>query len=874
MSVQFDLSGQVLQVDDATDPVEAIVHKYDAFLNLIADDRFFFQKEAAHALLRVFASEKYPDLESLARDNWNRSQTIRDRYPNVDAFLARMPLKNRASLSVDLATGTGKSFLMYAIAAIALAEGMVDRVLVLCPSVTIEDELLKKFTRLAGNPELAEVMTELGAVVAIPGVRRGNETIQAGDICIENVHAVYEATGSSIRDSFRGSGARSLVLNDEAHHLFSPPDAALKKWMEFLLSDEFGFHKIVNVTGTAYTGDDYFPDVVYRYGIKSAIEAQIVKKPNYKIEETYTAHDWQKTYAIHLRNRVEYGEILKPLSIVVTQEIARCVEVWRELVDFLVGEEGISQAEAERKAIWVTSGVPSSGSPKARVQAAFCPRDDRDTPEKRRVENLQSLQHVDSSTSPVEWIVSVSMLTEGWDVKNVFQVVPHDSRAFSSKLLIAQVLGRGLRVPPGLPSQPLLTINNHEAWSGEIADLLKEVLEVENTLTWGFDPERAQYAIPLYNLRYEPEQKTVEIKRQKARAPEVEFLPQDRSTVEELVFSETGRLAVEISHSNLVEVDDAVKMIRLFLREKDATLAADWPAARIRAMIVAALRSAGQDETFLSKPNLTRLQQGFGPMLRGLDTEHPRLGVAAQELVQVDPTSVARQSFSESALKSHGAVWHVADDPDPFPGSEANLWNQYEQLVKMVDEFGDLASEDAKQIAPRIHSVAAERFKSPWNVHYVSHEPERKFSDLLFANAALFDAFVKNPDVGFYAFPYSYKPANTGKTHVANESFNPDFFIKLAGAAEVLVVEIKSEGDDSNRNRAKYRDGQKHFESLNERLVEHGHAWRYHFYFLSPEDYTSFMQQVRDGSYSGWHSSLMQSLSPRSVAGSPGIANG
>ena len=102
----------------------------------------------------------------------------------------------------------------------------------------------------------------------------------------------------------------------------------------------------------------------------------------------------------------------------------------------------------------------------------------------------------------------------------------------------------------------------------------------------------------------------------------------------------------------------------------------------------------------------------------------------------------------------------------------------------------------------------------------------------------------------------------------------PDFFIKLAGAAEVLVVEIKSEGDDSNRNRAKYRDGQKHFESLNERLVEHGHAWRYHFYFLSPEDYTSFMQQVRDGSYLGWHSSLMQSLSPRSVAGSPGIANG
>ena len=33
------------------------------------------------------------------------------------------------------------------------------------------------------------------------------------------------------------------------------------------------------------------------------------------------------------------------------------------------------------------------------------------------------------------------MLSEGWDVKNVFQIVPHEERAFNSKLLIAQVLG-------------------------------------------------------------------------------------------------------------------------------------------------------------------------------------------------------------------------------------------------------------------------------------------------------------------------------------------------------------------------------------------------------------------------------------------------
>src|ERR1035441_7562877 len=119
-----------------------------------------------------------------------------------------MPLRDRKSVSLDLATGAGKSYVMYALAALALAEGLADRVLVLCPSLTIEDGLLEKFTRLAGNAELAGIMQELGAVVVIPAVKRGNETIMAGDICVENIHAVYAATGSSIRDSFMGQGAR------------------------------------------------------------------------------------------------------------------------------------------------------------------------------------------------------------------------------------------------------------------------------------------------------------------------------------------------------------------------------------------------------------------------------------------------------------------------------------------------------------------------------------------------------------------------------------------------------------------------------------------------------------------------------------------
>ena len=47
----------------------------------------------------------------------------------------------------------------------------------------------------------------------------------------------------------------------------------------------------------------------------------------------------------------------------------------------------------------------------------------------------------------VEFIFAVNKLSEGWDVDNVFQIVPAEERVFNSKLLISQVLGRGLRLP-------------------------------------------------------------------------------------------------------------------------------------------------------------------------------------------------------------------------------------------------------------------------------------------------------------------------------------------------------------------------------------------------------------------------------------------
>jgi hypothetical protein len=56
---------------------------------------------------------------------------------------------------------------------------------------------------------------------------------------------------------------------------------------------------------------------------------------------------------------------------------------------------------------------------------------------------------------------------------------------------------------------------------------------------------------------------------------------------------------MEIEHYDLFEIEDAVKIMRLFLREKDETIAKAWPKNRVRDFILSRLKAAGYDETFL-----------------------------------------------------------------------------------------------------------------------------------------------------------------------------------------------------------------------------------------------------------------------------------
>ena len=127
--------------------------------------------------------------------------------------------------------------------------------------------------------------------------------------------------------------------------------------------------------------------------------------------------------------------------------------------------------------------------------------------------DLLKLSKVNDNGNPVEFIFSVSMLTEGWDVKRVFQIVPDDERAFNSKLLIAQVLGRGLRIPDGWNTSkwgaPTVTVFNHEKWSSNVETLVNEVLEIRQKITLSVNQD-SDYNFCLTNVKYSSKADTTE----------------------------------------------------------------------------------------------------------------------------------------------------------------------------------------------------------------------------------------------------------------------------------------------------------------------------------------------------------------------------
>jgi len=798
------------------------ISKYEDFILELCGD-WEFQQEAIRKVIKFFLSEEYDNISDLISENFQKNEIMQEHFKDAKKIINQLQFKDKLSCTIDLATGTGKTWVMYGIAQIMLCEGVIDQVLVLCPSITIKKELIKKFEKFASRKSLKNTLPK-DSKIKNPSIIDASETIKKGDICIDNIHKTYKHVSSSIETSLKNKGERTLIINDEAHHLMNlKPHLTdeerknLKKWWQFLTNKSFKF--ILNSTGTPYIGNNYFKDVTYRYSLRQAIQEKFVKDINYleKDESRNWNEKLEAIYNNHKESKTKYPKAKKHITIFVTDRISKTNDIAREIRQFLI-KKGVSHQDAEKQVIPVTS------SPKHKA-------------------NLDILDDVDNPKNPVEWIVSVSMLTEGWDVANIFQIVPHEDRAFNSKLLISQVLGRGLRIPKEYKNfeQPQVIVYNHDAWSIKIDHLVTEVAEISKKIKSVIDKE-SKFNFTTYWMDFDKKIINKTTKLSKVSLPKTlgfrsksylrEQIYKSAKTKEETI--KRTKIAIK-EHTIDYAINDIYNGIKLLDISHKTNFSKKATKEFIKKLALKELKKIG--EKTVTEENLQRAKQSFNTLYREL-TGTSRIIPIFHKPRELNTKNMEDAVISLDELKRHRAI----------------LFS--EKSLKLSDKRNLEAIEEAQDEIKGKYTILCEEknFKSPVNIVILSYSNEIEFGEILKRkeNSDKIDAWIKSKDRGFYSIPYIYRPGN----HSLQKFFNPDFFIKKG--KNVLVVEIKSDNDTELLNKSKCRGAEKYFKELNKKQNKQ----KYYFYFLSPEDFTIFFENIiRKGKFefrSKLHANLLQ----------------
>lgn len=840
--IKYNQRDLVLKVNKNYDPSILDLDSWELFIDRLTEGRNF-QKEAIKNAIIYLASQRYSSIEDLVKENYERNNELIGKYASIDEYYNALQIKKKLFANIDLATGTGKSYVIYGIAQIMLGLNLVDKVIVLCPSITIEDTLNEKFKQLSGKIELKKAIPE-EAEYKNPQIVNANQTIEKGDICIENIHAVYSNTLSSIEDSINGCSERVLILNDESHHIFnkivgnSSEDKSIKKWKEFLISDKYKFKYILGFTGTAYNGNEYFNDVIYRYSLREAIDDGIVKKVEYVKEDDSKSENekFQKIYQNHLSNVDKYPKV-KPITILVCKDIPSAKNLNNRLIEFIQKKERISKEEAEKKVLIVTSDKEHKG-------------------------NILELKNVDDMNSKVQWIVSVSMLTEGWDVKNVFQIVPWEDRAFNSKLLIAQVLGRGLRIPKeySLP-QPWVTVFNHESWGKNIRGLVEEILEIENRINSEIINTKEKYNFEVYNIDYKREEKEKKTKQndvfdfsrleKEGIKLESQVVKSEKGTVFESAIGNETRERNYVIENNVWTIDEVLDKIYdefemrdwegriLKLGENEYTQNNLPPRKRIEEIIKKSMTKVGNFDDLIIDKNANRVLQAFSTLLRKKNKTITQITID-KDISKIATIDMSKSSTAVGNLRRGVSLFYSNNLEDDI------IDEKQKNIFKNILEDGTLPRNSLKDVNEFL-------FKTPMNIVITNQEPERKFVEGLCKQeiASIINAWVKSKDKGFYSIEYTMKcGGKDSKTRkYMHNNFNPDFFIKVnKGRMEyILVVETKEDKDICKENKAKNKYAKEHFRRLNNKLEKLNINQKYIFHFLSPNGYIEFFEFLKNG---------------------------
>lgn len=391
---------------------------------------------------------------------------IRGAYPSVTDFEREFP-----SLCFALATGVGKTRLMGAfVAYLYLAKG-IKHFFVLAPNSTIYEKLIDDFT--PGKPKyvfkgVAEFANNAPVVVTGDnydqgrGLRRQGEFFDAEIIVnIFNVDKINKDKGKIKRlNEYIGESYFDylsklddlVLLMDEAHRYRAK--AGMKAIAE--LRPILGLELTATPKSVGAKSDE-FKNIIYSYDLAAAMADGFVKEPAVATRKDFdpTGLSDADLERIKLDDGVFYHEHTKvqlelyalnsdrpkvhPFMLIVAQHTAHASELKAKIEadDFFDGRY-------KGRVLEVHSALSGSESDEAAAK-------------------LVALETDDST----EIVIHVNKLKEGWDVTNLYTIVP--LRASAADILTEQTLGRGLRLPyakrTGNPDVDRLTVIAHDRFN-------------------------------------------------------------------------------------------------------------------------------------------------------------------------------------------------------------------------------------------------------------------------------------------------------------------------------------------------------------------------------------------------------------------------
>lgn len=352
------------------------------------------------------------------------------------------------SLTFALATGVGKTRLMGAFIAYLYTQHHIRNFFVVAPNTTIFEKLKKD---LSDNNSAKYVFKGLGCFSTPPQIitdddyREKTLSLFESDVHIfvynidkfnkegANMKKVNELIGDSFYQALSDLPDLVLIM-DESHHYRAEKGAQALNELHPLLGLELTATPLV----TKGNKQVPFKNVVYEYPLSKAIEDGYTRTPyavtrsdidfyNFGDEQLdkmmlldgITCHESTKRkLEVYAAN---HGKpVVKPFMLVVCKDTDHAT--W---VEQFVKSDEFRGGAYRNKTIIVHSKQKG-----AETEA-----------------NTRLLLDVENTETTVEIVIHVNMLKEGWDVNNLYTIVP--LRTAASKILREQMVGRGLRLPYG-----------------------------------------------------------------------------------------------------------------------------------------------------------------------------------------------------------------------------------------------------------------------------------------------------------------------------------------------------------------------------------------------------------------------------------------